>query len=581
MTTTVTSTIGTGGTYTTLQAWEDAAPANLVTADQVWQGACKNQTFSGSITLLTMSGSTSDATRYKELTTDTGASFRDNASVQSNALMYNTANGAAITSSVTFGVVVQLNENFARLTGLQVAATSSTGQAVSASGSTAQINFSILEANGTKTLFASATGTRVLNSLVVQRTGAVLIADFFTSVAAVNTTFVIPSDKTAVNGAIRVQYPSGATFKNCAFFGCTDVGTTTSTTYTTCYTDDATPPTGCTTVAYDTSTGSGFQGTTDAARDFRLKSTSALINVGTTDSTNAPIDIAGTARPSGASYDVGAWEYVSGGGSPDVTLALTGQAAAASAGTLGVSTNKALTGQAATAAQGNVSVGSDVTVALSGQAMTVAAGTLAPSATVALTGSGATASPGTLVAGVSVGLTGQAGTSATGTLTQSRTVALVGQSGTSQQGNVGVVGDVTVALTGQSMTMEQGLLSVASSAGGGSYGKAKKKYVVRKDGRLLVFTDEAAAIAALEPVKQPQPAKQAKQAALAPPKQAPEAKAELVVTLDDIKAEAVSKYEKAQYEHLLKARQYEALIAMYERLRAEEDEEDDFLLMTA
>lgn len=269
------------------------------------------------------------------------------------------------------------------------------------------------------------------------------------------------------------------------------------------------------------------------------------------------------------------------GGSPDVTLALTGQAATASAGTLGVSTNKALTGQGATAAQGNVSVGSDVTVALSGQAMTGATGTLAPSTTVPLAGSAAAASAGTLVSGASVSLTGQAGTSATGTLTQSRTIALVGQSGTSQQGNVGVVGDVTVALTGQSMTMEQGLLSVASSAGGGSYGKAKKKYVVRKDGRLLVFTDEAAAVAALDPVELAQPAKQAKKAAPVPAKQAPEAKAELVVTLDDIKAEAVSKYEKAQYEHLLKARQYEALIAMYERLRAEEDEEDDFLLMTA
>jgi hypothetical protein len=96
MPTTVTKIIGTGGDYTTIAAWLAACPANLVTADQIWQGKLKNQTFNEAVVF---SGITTDATRYIELTTDTGASFRDNASVRSNALRYNASNGAAITSS--------------------------------------------------------------------------------------------------------------------------------------------------------------------------------------------------------------------------------------------------------------------------------------------------------------------------------------------------------------------------------------------------------------------------------------------------------------------------------------------------
>jgi hypothetical protein len=65
-----------------------------------------------------------------------------------------------------------------------------------------------------------------------------------------------------------------------------------------------------TTGVTQTTYGDAFQNVNDATRDFRLKTGSALINNGTTDATNAPIDIAGTARPDGAAYDVGCWELV-------------------------------------------------------------------------------------------------------------------------------------------------------------------------------------------------------------------------------------------------------------------------------
>ena len=94
MVTTVVKSIGTASRdYSTLQAWEDAAPANLVTADQVWKGECYNDsTFTAGVTI---SGITTDATRYIWLTAAAGQSFADH---PENALDYNAANGVAISA---------------------------------------------------------------------------------------------------------------------------------------------------------------------------------------------------------------------------------------------------------------------------------------------------------------------------------------------------------------------------------------------------------------------------------------------------------------------------------------------------
>lgn len=64
MATDVVSSIGTAGTYTTLQAWEDACPADLVASDQRWIGELKNQEFTSGSTVLTIAGQTTDSTLY-------------------------------------------------------------------------------------------------------------------------------------------------------------------------------------------------------------------------------------------------------------------------------------------------------------------------------------------------------------------------------------------------------------------------------------------------------------------------------------------------------------------------------------
>ena len=93
-----THSIGTTGRdYSTLQAWEDACPANLVTDGNIWRGECYNDSeFSSSGTLVTIAGITTDATHYVELTTATGHSFQDHADVRTNALKYNQSNGVGL-----------------------------------------------------------------------------------------------------------------------------------------------------------------------------------------------------------------------------------------------------------------------------------------------------------------------------------------------------------------------------------------------------------------------------------------------------------------------------------------------------
>lgn len=319
MTTTVQKVIGVGGDYSTVQAWEDACPADLVTADQIWQGECKAQSFGTTGNTLTIAGTTTDATRYLHLTTWTAfaSSFSDHASVQTNALRADVSLGALITSSSNYNEVVSVSVANTRISKLQITSTGASGGnfPLRMSAGDCFVNNCILEVgNAAGRAFYSdpASGTNtVTNTLHIQRAASAgAIAFVFGGYLGVNNTYVVPSDKTAATYGIDWSYPS-ATLKNCAVFGAAAVADVApGGSYITCYTDVGSPPSGFTQVAYDTSTGSGFQNITDATRDYRIKSTSALKDTGTTDATNAPLDIAFTSRPQGSAYDVGCWELV-------------------------------------------------------------------------------------------------------------------------------------------------------------------------------------------------------------------------------------------------------------------------------
>ena len=317
MPTTVTKSIRTDGAgdYTTLQTWDDAAPANLVTADQIWRGECTVATdeFVTVGATLTVSGSTTDATRYKELTTGAGASFRDHASVQTNALKYNASNGVGIRSSEQYASTISVSEANFHMSKLQVQhnVVTQANRALFSGANTTVLDGCIFEnlANS-GAIRLDGTGT-VSDCLMIKRisgTGPLLTT--INGAAFINCTFVQPDDlATMPTNLLDCRY-STHNFKNCAIFaGDSTKAIGGNTSFTTCYTD-VTGTTGLTQVTY----ANQFQNINDATRDFRLKSGADCINNGTTDSTNAPIDIAGTARPSGSAYDVGCWEFVAAAG---------------------------------------------------------------------------------------------------------------------------------------------------------------------------------------------------------------------------------------------------------------------------
>lgn len=313
MPTTTVSSISLSGTpdYSTLQAWEDDAPANLVTDDVIWQGqiSLPGDVFSGSGVLLNMDGSTTDATRYKELTTASGASFRDNASASTNALRYNESNGCAITSSVGFNDVVALNDVGCRVSNVQIRASDNARPL--RFGATDCRGDNVICQNEVSGSYAAALTQGTLhNSLLVQRAAsATAIAFMFGSATHLyNVTLVVPSDVAVATNGIEQSFFSG-TINSCIIMGVTNTADATGGTYTTCFTSDTTPPTGCSNVTY----ADQFENTTDASQDFRLKTGADAIDGGTYDATNAPNDIIGTARGSGTA-DAGCWEFVGGGG---------------------------------------------------------------------------------------------------------------------------------------------------------------------------------------------------------------------------------------------------------------------------
>lgn len=414
MATTVVKTIGTGGDYSTLQAWEDACPANLVTADQIWRGEVKNQAFVSSSSMLIISGTTVDSTHYVELTTEAGASFVDNASVRTNALRFNSANGASIEVTDAYAYLINVNQNYTKISKLQLLNSYSSGAAGSyaalnlVSGPTGcDINQCIIEGftagaeSGPLNIYGANT---VRNSLIINRrtsgtSGTVTLSG---GAAAYNCTFI----SCGASGGITTYY--GATVQNCYLGGNTTVYIHSAATATNCKTSVASPPSGWTVAAFDTA---NFSNVTPGSHDLRLVTGSALIDAGTTDSTNAPVDVSGLTRT--GSWDVGAWEYSASSGNGTGTgapaaLSLTAPAATGS-GTVsgtgaGAPASLTLTVPAATGA--GTSSGTDGT----GSGAPIAMSMAAPSASAA----GTTSGSGTLVTPVLKNNTGTILASETG-----------------------------------------------------------------------------------------------------------------------------------------------------------------------
>lgn len=319
MATTITKTIGatsspTTPDYSTLQSWEDALPANLVSADELHVGECLNQgVFSSTSTLLTIGGQTTDSTRYVHLKCATGASFADNASVRSNALYYNESNGVAVsfTDTGTGGTAaIIVSTNYTRITGLQIKNIGSGSQkGISVSGTNVLVDSCLIDRQGGGTYNSqnvSGNGTTVVNSLLYNDR---YLVDH-------NISFFGCTLRRLANSHVIDTY-SSPTFKNCALFNGdgSDMDGKNTGTYNYCATNASSFPAG----ANNTTSLTLANQFENSSTDFRAKSTGGL-QAGTPDSTNTPDDITGLARDATTPW-IGCWE-VAGAAASNVKIPL-------------------------------------------------------------------------------------------------------------------------------------------------------------------------------------------------------------------------------------------------------------------
>jgi len=328
MTTTVTKSIGSAGgrDYATPQLWEDALPANLVSGDTVQIGECYNDSeFAGSGLRLQINGQTTDATHTITLRCAAGQSFRDHASVQTNALRYNASNGVGIRKTGGYQECIIVNTSFVYLDGLQIKEESArpclSGPA--AGVPVLWVSNCIFQGsvNGGGNSLVTAEGCDFWdNVFIVDSDGSspgrsAIFHGYANGVSTfTNNTFVRPSNWTPGGPAISSTGPGGVTnamvYKNNAFFGFTSIAVYPG------RVSGNNNATDLSSVGFGTSNqvsltyASQFEdpGTT---KDFRAKAGGGLIDNGATLTVASP-DIARTVRPSGSAYDIGAWELSAG-----------------------------------------------------------------------------------------------------------------------------------------------------------------------------------------------------------------------------------------------------------------------------
>lgn len=308
---TVTNSIGTASRdYSTLAAWAAALPANLVTNGNSYVGECYNDSeFSAGVTL---SGNTTDSTHTITLTTHAGQSFRDNASVQTNALRYNQSNGVGIRTTANYATPIATSVVNCTFSNLQCKSSganatifidSTGGSAVSFMNCVSEISSGLgLNANN-----SAPTSTNCL--WYMHQSGAEFCFSGYASAIFANCTIVNTSGG---GGTLHQNAGSGGSrYTNCAFFG-----------WTTLHTGGGalTGSFNCSDVAITFGTNNQasktfanqFVSISNTTGDFRLKTGADCLDTGLTDTADIPAanDIAGTSRPQGSAWDIGCWELV-------------------------------------------------------------------------------------------------------------------------------------------------------------------------------------------------------------------------------------------------------------------------------
>ena len=272
---TITNSIGTGGgrDYSSINAWAAALPASLVTAGNSYIGEVYNDGLltSASNPANSISGHTTDATHTIILRAAAGQGFKDNGNVQTNALAFSQANGAAIQCTNTYGSVLVIGDDYVTVDGLQFQSTCGPATCVSLSNTSRANTFirnCIVESNAAG---LNVQRSNVQNCAVILKGASgtgITLANSATGGICEGNTVVRTSDNSAAGTGINYLYGAGASCKNNAVFGFTTVGTNWPSGAVTNATDQSSLPagTGLTSQSY----ANQFATTTATGRDFRL-----------------------------------------------------------------------------------------------------------------------------------------------------------------------------------------------------------------------------------------------------------------------------------------------------------------------
>lgn len=313
MATTVVKSIGSAGgrDYSTIQAWEDASPANLVTADQIWQGQCYNDSeFLINGTILTISGITTDSTRYIELTTGASQSFQDNASVRTNALAYNVSNGVGLRDSNNYGSAIVISTSYSRFNKLQIKSVATNQLLIDGSS------------GGNNVIMKDCIIQHGRQALSIAGNSTIINCNFFLSSASTTNFLVLTGSVIACNvirttdqvvGGLGVAGAYGSLLSSTSIFGFTSPASVTVGNWSASSSNNATDavtglPGSSNQHSVTFSSTSPFTNSSVASQNSITVTGTALSGNGLLDSTNAPNDISGTARPAGPT--IGAWQLV-------------------------------------------------------------------------------------------------------------------------------------------------------------------------------------------------------------------------------------------------------------------------------
>ncbi len=489
-------TIGSGGDYSSPQAWEDSLLAVLLEDEE---GQCLNQEFTGSYPTVVDFSAHDTTLGTLTFTAAAGASFQDNADVRTNELRYNAANGAGIKTTDGYTAALKVSGDIPRLiiSRLQFFAADGDPYGIyQSSGGAAGSLFKDCLIQSSGGFGNIITSEKVVNCLFISPdavSGATFVIGGGSSTGTttvINCAAVVPSNVAAAGTGFLRSYRA-VILKNCAVFGFSNAtnGSFSGSSANNA-TDLASGLPGSSnqhSVTYSATT-PFVQADSGSALDFRLADdANALIDNGVLDATNAPNDISGLARTDPC--EIGVWELASG---TDVNVTLTGVSLTASTGSPSITGSAAvsLSGVSAAASPGTVTVSIPVDVALTGLAATMSAGsptatgtaTINPSGVaasasagdpaivcnvdVALTGVAATGSPGapTETASANVVLTGVAAVATDGSVTVNTggdiDVPIDGVEANSAAGDPGITGDANVSLSGQSAIATAGTITV-------------------------------------------------------------------------------------------------------------------------